>query len=42
MTDKVIITSPITFVTSNVNKLREVSSILGDSIPVINENIDCM
>lgn len=42
MSTKITLTKPITFVTSNKNKLIEASSILGDSIPIKSESIDCM
>lgn len=42
MSTKIKLTQPITFVTSNKNKLKETSSILGESIPIRNKDIDCM
>jgi inosine/xanthosine triphosphate pyrophosphatase family protein len=32
---------PITFVTGNAGKLREVQQIIGDSIHVVSLNVDC-
>ena len=32
---------PLTFVTGNANKLREVQQILGDSVPLVSRAIDC-
>lgn len=33
---------PITFVTGNANKLKELSQILGDSIPIQSHSCDCL
>lgn len=40
MSTKEKLSKPITFVTGNKNKLREVSAILGDSIAITNAAID--
>jgi hypothetical protein len=34
--------SPLTFVTGNANKLREVQQILGDKVALVSQSIDCM
>lgn len=41
MSTRTKLSKPITFVTGNQNKLREVSAILGDSIPIKSTAIDC-
>ena len=40
MSTKEKLSKPITFVTGNQNKLREVSAIIGDSIALTNASID--
>jgi hypothetical protein len=34
-------TKKIVFVTGNANKLKEVTEILGDTLPVVNQSVDC-